>query len=81
MLHTGQPSDAVVCTNRGQEIVLWSSGAVKMFGYRSTEAVGSSLEVGVCIQETSVSTEDCMHACNSVGGGYSWGVVLVFVVD
>ena len=40
-----QLSEAVVCTNSQQEVVLWSSGAVSMFGYRATEAEGSSLEV------------------------------------
>ena len=37
--------DAIVCANSVGEIVYWSSGAVKMFGYTPGEAIGSSLEV------------------------------------
>ena len=37
--------DAIVCANNTQEIVFWSAGAVKMFGYTPGEAIGSSLEV------------------------------------
>jgi len=37
--------DAIVCANSVGEIVYWSSGAVKMFGYTPGEAIGSSLEM------------------------------------
>lgn len=37
--------DAIVCANSIGEIVFWSVGACKMFGYSPAEAVGSSLEV------------------------------------
>ena len=37
--------DAIVCANASGDIVFWSAGAVKMFGYTPGEAIGSSLEV------------------------------------
>eukprot|EP00731_Ephydatia_muelleri_P027882 Em0019g755a len=37
--------DAIVCANAAGDIVFWSAGAVKMFGYTPGEAIGSSLEV------------------------------------
>ena len=37
--------DAIVCANANGDIVFWSAGAVKMFGYTPGEAIGSSLEV------------------------------------
>lgn len=37
--------DAIVCANSVGEIVFWSVGACKMFGYSPAEAIGSSLEV------------------------------------
>ena len=37
--------DAIVCANAQGEVVFWSPGAVKMFGYTQGEAVGSSLQV------------------------------------
>ena len=37
--------DAIVCANSIGDIVFWSVGACKMFGYSPAEAVGSSLEV------------------------------------
>ena len=37
--------DAIVCANAQGELVFWSAGAVKMFGYTSGEAIGSSLQV------------------------------------
>lgn len=37
--------DAIVCANNIGDIVFWSAGASKMFGYTPGEAVGSSLEV------------------------------------
>ena len=40
--------DAIVCANSVGDIVFWSVGACKMFGYTPGEAIGSSLEVRVC---------------------------------
>ena len=37
--------DAIVCANNAGDIVFWSPGAVKMFGYTPGEAIGSALEV------------------------------------
>ena len=37
--------DAIVCANAQGELVFWSAGAVKMFGYTPGEAIGSSLQV------------------------------------
>ena len=37
--------DAIVCANAQGVLVFWSTGAVKMFGYTSGEAIGSSLQV------------------------------------
>ena len=37
--------DAIVCANSIGEIVFWSVGACKMFGYSPAEAAGNSLEV------------------------------------
>lgn len=37
--------DAIVCANAQGEVVFWSPGAVKMFGYTQGEATGSSLQV------------------------------------
>ena len=37
--------DAIVCANSIGDIVYWSKGACKMFGYTPGEAIGSSLEV------------------------------------
>ena len=37
--------NALVCANNVGDIVFWSAGASKMFGYTPGEAVGSSLEV------------------------------------
>jgi len=37
--------NAIVCANSVGDIVFWSAGACKMFGYTPGEAVGSSLEV------------------------------------
>ena len=37
--------DAIVCANAQGEVVFWSPGAVKMFGYTQGEAIGSSLQV------------------------------------
>ena len=39
--------DAIVCANAAGDIVFWSAGAVKMFGYTPGEAIGSSLEVSL----------------------------------
>lgn len=36
--------DAIVCATSTGEIVFWSPGAVKMFGYTPGEAIGSNLE-------------------------------------
>ena len=40
--------DAICCANSVGDIVFWSVGACKMFGYTPGEAIGSSLEVCVC---------------------------------
>ena len=37
--------DAICCANSVGDIVFWSAGACKMFGYTPGEAIGSSLEV------------------------------------
>ena len=37
--------DAIVSANACGELVFWSSGAVKMFGYTPGEAIGSSLQM------------------------------------
>ncbi len=37
--------DAICCANSIGDIVFWSAGACKMFGYTPGEAIGSSLEV------------------------------------
>ncbi len=37
--------DAIICANNVGDIIFWSAGAVKMFGYTPGEAIGSSLEV------------------------------------
>ena len=37
--------DAICCANSVGDIVFWSAGASKMFGYTPGEAIGSSLEV------------------------------------
>ena len=39
--------DAICCANSVGDIVFWSAGASKMFGYTPGEAIGSSLEVGL----------------------------------
>ncbi len=39
--------NAIVCANNIGDIVFWSAGACKMFGYTPGEAVGSSLEVNM----------------------------------
>lgn len=39
--------DAICCANSVGDIVYWSTGACKMFGYTPGEAIGSSLEVCV----------------------------------
>ena len=47
--------DAIICANSVGEIVFWSPGAVKMFGYTPGEAIGSSLEVrNVTLMRTTV---------------------------
>ena len=42
--------DAIVCANAAGDIVFWSAGAVKMFGYTPGEAIGSSLELVIPTQ-------------------------------
>jgi PAS domain-containing protein len=37
--------DAIICANAQGEVVFWSAGAVKMFGYTPREAIGSSLQM------------------------------------
>ena len=37
--------DAIICANASGEVVFWSAGAVKMFGYTPGEAIGSSLQM------------------------------------
>lgn len=37
--------DAIICANAQGEIVFWSAGAMKMFGYTPGEAIGSSLQM------------------------------------
>ena len=37
--------NAIISANAQGEIVFWSSGAVKMFGYTPREAIGSSLQM------------------------------------
>ena len=51
--------DAIVCANSIGEIVFWSVGACKMFGYSPAEAVGSSLEVQLLSEKTRV-TGSCL---------------------
>lgn len=37
--------EAIICANSSGEIVFWSQGGVKMFGYTPGEAIGCSLDV------------------------------------
>ena len=39
--------EAIICANSSGEIVFWSQGGVKMFGYTPGEAIGSSLDVSI----------------------------------
>lgn len=48
--------NGIVCANSVGDIVFWSAGASKMFGYTPGEAVGSSLEVNVCLVQEMVSS-------------------------
>lgn len=43
VMHISQ--DAIVCANSVGDIVFWSAGAARMFGYTPGEAIGSNLEV------------------------------------
>ena len=43
VMHISQ--DAIVCANSVGDIVFWSTGAARMFGYTPGEAIGSNLEV------------------------------------
>lgn len=53
--------DAIVCANSVGDIVFWSAGAVKMFGYTPGEAIGSSLEVSKSSIEYGNSTAILAH--------------------
>lgn len=37
--------NAIICANAQGEIVFWSAGAMKMFGYTPKEAIGNSLQI------------------------------------
>lgn len=37
--------NAIICANSIGEIVFWSAGAMKMFGYTPGEAIGSSIQI------------------------------------
>lgn len=37
--------NAIICANNVGDIVFWSAGAMKMFGYTPGEAIGSSLKI------------------------------------
>ena len=59
--------DAIVCANSVGDIVFWSVGASRMFGYTPGEAIGSNLEVrmatitltGIVLACPSLSADDC----------------------